>query len=70
MSSRTSKISNLDKLTSYFVPPSGIKRIRAKAAIDAFSYGSGRGYTGVKTRHGLSNTLSVGDDTDYCRLPH
>ncbi len=64
MSDRTSKISTLDRFISYFSPTFGIKRIRAKAAIDAFAYGGG-GYTGAKTRHGLSNTVSVGDDTDH-----
>lgn len=64
MSDRTSRISTLDRVISYFSPTFGIKRIRAKAAIDAFAYGGG-GYTGAKTRHGLSNTVSVGDDTDH-----
>ena len=63
MSDRTSRITTLDHVISYFSPSFGIKRIRAKAAIDAFAYGGG--YTGAKTRHGLSNTLSVGDDTDH-----
>ena len=65
MSDRTSKISALDRFISYISPAAGIKRIQAKAAIDAYAFGSSAGYTGRKTRHGLSNTLPVGDDTDY-----
>ena len=65
MSDRTSKISTLDRLISYISPSAGIKRIQAKAAIDAYAFGSSAGYTGKKTRYGLSNTLPVGDDTDY-----
>ncbi len=65
ISAQTSKISTLDKLISYVSPSTGIKRIRTKAAIDAYAYGSSTGYTGRKTRYGLSNTMPVGDDTDY-----
>ena len=65
MSDRTSKISTLDRLISYLSPSTGIKRIQAKAAIDAYAFGSSAGYIGRKTRYGLSNTMPVGDDTDY-----
>ena len=65
MSDRTSKISTLDRLISYISPSAGIKRIQAKAAIDVYAHGSAAGYTGRKTRYGLSNTIPVGEDTDY-----
>ncbi len=65
MSDRASKISTLDRFISYISPSAGIKRIQAKAAIDAYAFGSSAGYTGKKTRYGISNTLPVGDDTDY-----
>ena len=65
MSDRTSKISALDRFISYISPSTGIKRLQAKAAMDAYAFGSSAGYTGKKTRYGLSNTLPVGDDTDY-----
>ena len=52
MSDRTSRISTLDCVISYFSPTFGIKRIRAKAAIDAFAYGGGgcriKNYSGVE----------------------
>ena len=64
MSDRTSRITTLDRVISYFSPTFGIKHIRVKATIEAFAY-SGGGYKGAKTRHGLSNTVFVGDDTDH-----
>lgn len=65
MSDRASKISTLDRVISYISPSTGIKRIQAKAVIDAYAFGSSAGYTGKKTWYGLSNTMPVGDDTDY-----
>ena len=65
MSDRASKISTLDRFISYISPATGIKQIQAKAAIDAYAFGSSAGYTGRKTWYGLSNTLLVMDDIDY-----
>ena len=67
MSGRTSRRSALDAVISYLSPATGLKRIQAKAALDAFRMreSSSLGYTGAKTRHGLTHSLSVGDDTDY-----
>lgn len=67
MSDRTSRLSGLDKFISYIFPTSGIKRIQAKAALESFVYrnSASSGFTGSKTRFGLANSLSVGDDTDY-----
>ncbi len=67
MSDRTSKRSAIDRIIGYLSPVTAVKRAHAKAALDAFAYGSGGhrpGYTGGKTSFGMSNTQLVGDDTD------
>ena len=61
MSDRASRRTALDAVISYLSPTAGLKRVQAKAALDAFRYreSSSLGYTGAKTRHGLAHSLSV-----------